>query len=72
MMEFFRMIVGMEAPFNMIVLVMLIIFTGLTITRIAGEIRKYFCNRDDLEFKRELLSRGMSVEEADHWLRLKR
>jgi hypothetical protein len=50
---------------------MLIIFSGVTITSVASQIRKYYCMREELEFKREMLARGMTPEKADQWLRTK-
>jgi hypothetical protein len=65
MLEMLRMIVSITPPFNMVVLIMLIIITGTTITAIAKEVRTFFCFREDLEFKREMVARGISVEEVE-------
>jgi hypothetical protein len=56
-------ITSIPAPFNMIVLVMLIVTAGSVVGTIATQIRKWACHRQEIEFKRELLDRGMSVEE---------
>jgi hypothetical protein len=58
-------ITSIPAPFNMIVLVVLIVTAGSLVGTIATQIRKWACHRQEIEFKRELLDRGMSVEEID-------
>jgi len=70
MIEIFQRIVSMQTPFNMFVLVVLIVSgTGL-ITSIAKQCRKYACHRQELEFKRELLDRGMSIDEIERVVRV--
>lgn len=71
MFDLLHKIIQIEPPFNMIILIMLIIFSSVTITSVASQIRKYYCMREELEFKREMLARGMTPEEADQWLRTK-
>jgi hypothetical protein len=56
-------ITSIPAPFNMIVLVVLIVTAGSLVGTIATQVRKWACHRQEIEFKRELLDRGMSVEE---------
>ena len=63
MLEIFRAIIDIPAPFNMIVLIVLFGCTVGVIGAIATEIRKYGCHRMDLDFKRELVDRGFSSEE---------
>lgn len=65
MLEIFRGIVSMPAPFNMIVLIVMLGCTAGVIAGIAAQIRKYGCHRHDLEFKRELVDRGLSAEEIE-------
>jgi hypothetical protein len=65
MLEFFQAIVNMHAPFNMIVLVVLIGSVAGVLAGIAKEIRKYGCHRQDIDFKRELVDRGLSVDEIE-------
>ena len=65
MLEVLQKIVSIEAPFNMIVLIVLIGCGAGVISSIAKEIRKYGCHRHDIEFKRELVDRGMSAEEIE-------
>jgi hypothetical protein len=59
----FQSVVNMPAPFNMVVLVVLISCATAVIKFIAMEIRKFGCHRQDIDFKRELIDRGMSVDE---------
>ena len=65
MLDMLQMIVSIQQPFNMIVLVVLIGCGAGVISSIAKEIRKYGCHRHDIEFKRELVDRGMSAEEIE-------
>ena len=65
MADFFRSIVDMQAPFNMIVLVVLIGCGAGIVCTVAGEIRKYMCERDELDLKREMLANGMSADEIE-------
>jgi hypothetical protein len=60
---------GIPAPFNMIVLVVLIVTVGGLVGGIAQQIRKFVCHRQELEFKRELLDRGMGAEEIERVVR---
>jgi hypothetical protein len=50
---------------NWIVLIMLICVVSGVITSIAKQIRKYGCHRSETELKRELVERGLSVEEIE-------
>lgn len=52
-------------PFNFVVILMVIIFGAGLITSLMKQIRKFACHRDELEFKREMIDRGMSVEEVE-------
>ena len=63
MTNLFDSIMEMSAPFNMIVLVVLIGSVAGIIGTIAKEIRKYSCHREEMELKREMLSRGMDGDE---------
>ena len=65
MFDFIRAIINIPVPFNMIVLIVLFgCVTGM-ITGIAKEIRKYACHRQDIDFKRELVERGLGGEEIE-------
>ena len=63
MSQFFQSIISIPAPFNMVVMIVLIISSAGIVTSIAKQIRKYACHRQELDFKRELLDRGLSSEE---------
>jgi hypothetical protein len=61
----FQTLVNIPPPFNMIVVIVLIVFTTWLFGAIAGEIRKYACHRKDVELKQELVARGLSAEEIE-------
>lgn len=65
MVELFQSIIQMQTPFNMIVLICLFFAVAGVITGIAKEIRKFGCHRQDIDFKRELVDRGLSGEEIE-------
>ena len=65
MLELFKTITDIQPPFNMIVLIVLIGCVAGVITGVAKEIRKYGCHRQDIDFKRELVDRGLAAEEID-------
>lgn len=79
MSELIDLIRGLGTPFNMVAAVCLIFalmgvlvaFAGM-IAAIAKEIRKYACHQQDLQFKRELLDRGMTVEEVERLIELRK
>jgi hypothetical protein len=64
-------ITSIPAPFNMIVLVVLIVTAGSLVGTIATQVRKWACHRQEIEFKRELLDRGMGVEEIERMVQAK-
>ena len=63
MSEFFRDIMSMQSPFNMIVLIVLFGCVAGVLSTIVKQIRKYACHRHEMELKRELVERGLSAEE---------
>ena len=65
MSELFQSITNIQAPFNMIVLVVLIGSAATILTSGFSEVRKYLSHRQDVELKRDLLERGMSAEEIE-------
>ena len=65
MIELFRQIVLIPVPFNMIVLIVLFGSGAGVLTTIATQIRKYGCHRQDIDFKRELVDRGLSATEIE-------
>jgi hypothetical protein len=62
-------ITSIGAPFNMIVLIVLLMTIGTVIGTTVKQIRKYACQRQELEFKRDLLDRGMGAEEIERVVR---
>ena len=64
----FESIVSMPVPFNMIVMVVLIGAVAGAIKLIATQVRMYGCHRQDTEFKRDMVDRGMSAEEIERIL----
>lgn len=63
--EALKTIITIPPPFNMIVLIVLIGTLAGLIGGIAKQIRRFACHRQELEFKRELVDRGMSAEEIE-------
>jgi hypothetical protein len=63
--DLFQAIMSMGSPWNMIVLVVLITCTTGVFTSLFKQIRKYGCHRRDVDLKRELVERGLSVEEVE-------
>jgi hypothetical protein len=56
-------IVAIQPPFNMIVLVVLIVMTASLLGGFAKQIRQWASHRHELDFKRELVERGLSADE---------
>ena len=50
---------------NWILLIVIICVISGTITSIAKQIRKFGCHRNETLLKRELVERGLSVEEIE-------
>jgi hypothetical protein len=63
--ELLKGILSIPVPFNMIVLVTLIFCATGVLTSIFKQIRKYACYRRDIDLKRELVERGLSVDEIE-------
>jgi hypothetical protein len=66
--ELFKTILTIPPPFNMVVMVVLIVFTAGIFTSLFKQIRKYACHRQEVELKRELVERGLSVDEIERIL----
>jgi hypothetical protein len=60
-----EMFQSLESPLNIFVLVVLIGCLVPIVSTITAAIGKYASHRADLEFKRELVERGLSVEEIE-------
>ena len=71
MIEVLRLIAGIQAPFNMVVFIVMFGCLAGAVSSIATETRKYFCHREDLEFKRELVDQGLSSGEIELVMRAK-
>jgi hypothetical protein len=65
MTDIFERIIEMRTPYNWLTLVVLIITVGSIVKGIAKYVRQYACHRNELEFKREMLERGMSAGEIE-------
>ncbi len=67
--SFVNLMQNVPPPFNMVVYIMLIIGASSVITSVFKQIRKYACHRQELEFKRELLDRGLPIHEIEQIVR---
>lgn len=56
-------------PFNMVVYVILILSIYGVMTSVFKQIRKFACHRQELDFKREMIDRGMHAEEIEQVIR---
>ena len=56
---------GLPLPFNMVVVIVAIVMISGIITSVSKQIRKYVCLRQELEFKREMVDRGMTADEIE-------
>ncbi|MCH7751720.1 MAG: hypothetical protein IH898_06140 [Planctomycetes bacterium] len=65
MSQLFQLIQGLHTPFNMVATICLIFAVTSVIASVVKQIRKYVCHRQEIEFKREMLDRGMSAEEIE-------
>jgi hypothetical protein len=66
--SFFQSIMSMGSPFNMVVMIVLISCAAAVVKFIAMEARRYGCHRQDIDFKREMVDRGLSAEEIERIL----
>jgi hypothetical protein len=70
-MDLIDKVLAIPVPFNMIIVIMAIIFGTGIITSVAKQVRKYFCLREELQFKREMIDRGMSPQEIEKLIKCK-
>ena len=68
MTDLFEPILKLGAPFSMVVMIVLISCAAGAIKIVATEIRKFGCHRQDIDFKREMVDRGLSAEEIERIL----
>ena len=69
MSQLFELIQGLHTPFNMVAIICLFFAVSSVIAALASQVRKYVCHRQEIEFKREMLDRGMSAEEIESVIR---
>lgn len=69
MYEIIKQVLEVQEPFNMIIMVVFFGAAAGAVKAIATETRKYFTHRQDLEMKREMIDRGLSVEEIERVIR---
>jgi hypothetical protein len=72
MIETLNAITNLRTPFNMIVLVVLISCAAGIVTTLFKELRKFACHRQELNLKRDLVERGLSVEEIERVIAAKK
>jgi hypothetical protein len=63
--SFMQGVFRLQTPFNMVVIIVMISVGAGVITTLITQIRKYAGHRQELEFKREMLDRGLSVDEIE-------
>jgi len=62
-------ITSIPAPFNMIVLVVFLMVVGGIFTTFFQQLRKFASHRLELNFKRDLLDRGLTADEVEQIVR---
>lgn len=65
MTELIDKLISIPTPFNMVVIIALVGCGVGLLGSIATQIRRYGCHRQDIEFKRELVDRGLDAEEIE-------
>jgi hypothetical protein len=65
MSDLFDPILRLGAPFSMVVFLMLIGGAVAIISTLAKQIRKFACHHAEVNLKRDLVERGLSVEEIE-------
>jgi hypothetical protein len=68
MSELFQSILHLETPFNWLSLMGLSAFAFGTLAAIVKQVRKFASHAVELRFKRDLIERGLSVEEIERVL----
>jgi len=58
----------LPTPFNFALLVVIVVLGAGMVSSVFKQIRKFACHRNELEFKREMIDRGLSVEEVERLL----
>jgi cell division protein FtsL len=65
MTETLHSITSIPSPFNMIVLIVLISCAAGTVTSMVKELRKFASHRQEVSLKRDLVERGLSIDEIE-------
>jgi hypothetical protein len=71
MSEIIKSIMSIGAPFNMVVLIVLIGSLCTLIGTIASQLRIFANHRAEVQLKRELVERGLSVDEIERVIQAK-
>jgi hypothetical protein len=71
MSQILTQIIAMDEPFNMVVLIIMVVMAGKAVMTIATEIGKYAAHRESMEAVREMVERGMSADEIERVLTAK-
>lgn len=66
-----QQILTLPVPFNMVVIIVAIVFVSGIITSALKQVRKYACLRQELEFKREMVDRGMTADEIERIVKVR-
>ena len=69
MISLLQSIISIPVPFNMIVLIILLLSTAGVLGSLFKQVRKFACHRAELAFKRDLLDRGMTADEIEQIVR---
>jgi hypothetical protein len=64
-------ILSLPTPFNMVVMIVAISAGAGIIASIVQQIRNYACLKHELDFKRDMIDRGMSVAEIEQLMAAK-
>lgn len=60
---------NIPAPFNMVVWIVLICSAAGVASTLFKETRKFACHRQEVDFKRDLIDRGLTVDEIERVVR---
>ncbi len=71
MYDLFNAIANLGEPWNMIVLVVMIGSVAGVVSTIAKQTRKYASHRAEINLKRDLVERGLSVDEIERIVTVK-
>ena len=69
MISLLQSIISIPVPFNMVVLIILLLSTAGVLGSLFTQVRKFACHRAELAFKRDLLDRGMTADEVEQIVR---